>query len=114
MYITQNNTLTIPRGDTAEISIQLIDELTSEPYMLDADEYAEFDIFSVRGIDPIVTRTAGGTAQEADGTIKIMLKSSDTAQLNGTYKYMARVVNTTKQTVDTVVGLENDAYINVR
>lgn len=114
MYITSGNALIIPRGDSAEIAVQLIDETTALPYMLSTSEKVQFDLYSVTGVSPIVSRSAGSTAQEADGTVKIMLKPSDTTIMNGTYKYIVRLIDEEAETADTIIGTENDAYCTIK
>lgn len=114
MYTANGHTLTIPRGDTAEIAVTLIDDVTLQPYMLGENEKLQFDLYTPRNVEPIVSRSATAAAQEQDGTVTILLTSADTTQLSGTYKYIIRLINTESKTADTIIGLENDAYCNIK
>lgn len=114
MYTANGNTIILPRGDSAEIAVTLIDSATEQPYILSSAESVRFDLYSVRNADPLVSRSAANTAQEQDGTIPIVLRPIDTAQLCGTYKYIIRIVNASTGDTDTVIGLENDAYMIIK
>ena len=114
MYRTLGNTIYIARGDSAELSVQVINAETEAAYMLSTDEKLQFDLYSMRSASPIISRSAGRESQESDGTVKLLITPQDTTMLYGTYKYAVRVVNETDGTADAIIGLENDAYFNIR
>ena len=102
MYIFENNILTIPAGDSAEIKITLTLTFDGSPYILLNDEELELDILNPR--DNSTVGTGRGREQTAQGTVTVFIPRSATEQVKGSYKGLVRLCNVTKRTADVVIG----------
>ncbi len=115
MYITDGHDIKIPGGDTAEIVFIFCTENEGEetPYMLPEGQYAELAVRPVKGAAPVLTKTAGRSAQSSDGSLTISFGRSDTDIARGRYIYTIRLKNENGTVVDTWLGAEPSAVFEI-
>ena len=85
--VTENNTVTIPRGDTANLSVKLTVRETGELY-----EIQEKDILTLR-VKKNLSDKEPCIQKEIKGSVDFEIEPKDTEGLHfGTYIYSVRIV----------------------
>ena len=111
MFDVNGQSIRIPRGDSAELSFDLIGEDTGQPYLLQNSQYAVFGVFPVRGADAVIKKTVA--EQTESGAVIVSLSPTDTDIPRMKYLYTLRIFNTDGTEIDTLAGFPETACFEV-
>ena len=109
---TNGTSITIPRGDSAEIAITPSLENSSEPYFLGEGERIVFSVETLDRKQTVIIKTAD--SQDETGAASFFLSPEDTDLPRGSYCWTAKLVDESGELIDTFIGGVSPAAFYVK
>lgn len=100
--ISNGTTITIAAGNQIDIGITPFDSETGKPYMLSDGEKVVFSVRQYKDYDPVIRKESD--LQGEDGAVAFYLSADDTNVPRGSYCWMADLVDSSGDIIDTFIG----------
>ena len=104
--------LTLPRGDTAEISVTPYIEGTEEPYLLGEGERIVFTVETLDRRQAVIVKSSD--MQDETGAVSFSLSPEDTDLPRGSYCWTAKLIDEGGELIDTFIGGVSPAAFYVK
>ena len=100
--ISNGTTITIAAGNQIDIGITLFDSETGKPYMLSDGQKVVFSVRQYKDYDPVIRKESD--LQGENGAVAFYWSADDTNVPRGSYCWMADLVDSSGDIIDTFIG----------